>query len=172
MGFEIIDLNLKNYLCPICSSTEYSLDLENRRLDCKDCEWYLDLTQENFYEIISNNFSLKHPSIEVRLVEQKRYNDLLSKINSYKLFRDEPDTKFKGLIVGNNLDKVFEINHGLNTEDLVIQVLDLNSKKFASPDVEILSPNNIVISFGQPPAGETEEGLGDNQKYKILAISI
>lgn len=72
--------------------------------------------------------------------------------------------KFVGTITGDGSKTEFDINHGLNTKDIVVEVYD-NSSPYDTVivDVERTSVSAVRVSFATPPA------VGEDYKVVILA---
>lgn len=64
-------------------------------------------------------------------------------------------------ILGDALQTLFEINHNLGSEDVVVQVYDINGKQILV-DTYILNNNSVSVEFDIAPDSE--------DVYKIIVI--
>jgi hypothetical protein len=75
-------------------------------------------------------------------------------------------------IVGDGEALSFALQHELGTEDVLIQVVDNETGFIAYPTVKIEDEDNVVLLFGNAPAGESELGAGDEDKYTVRVLAL
>ena len=85
---------------------------------------------------------------------------------------DHASRSFKQEIVGDGSTTSFEINHELDSEDVIVQVADKETKYVAYPIVELTNDNKATIIFSNPPAGESEPGQEDQETYIVRVLSL
>jgi len=78
----------------------------------------------------------------------------------------------KETIVGYGITTDFIVNHELDSEDVIVQVVDKSTRQVAYPSVELTDNDNVTIKFSFPPEDETSNGADDNEKYVVRIISL
>ncbi len=53
------------------------------------------------------------------------------------------------ITIGDNIHSIYSINHNLNSEDVLVSIIKLATKKNALVDFTIIDANNITIDFGE-----------------------
>jgi hypothetical protein len=59
--------------------------------------------------------------------------------------------KKRTFVLGDNISKIFILNHNLQSEDLITTVIDLSSKEVVHPSIIYTSLNSITVKFHQKP---------------------
>jgi len=65
------------------------------------------------------------------------------------------------IVIGDNTHSVYTINHNLGTEDVLVSIIKLETKKNTLVDFTIVDENNITIDFGE---------IIDVDSYKIIIL--
>ncbi len=64
---------------------------------------------------------------------------------------DTISNKGYSAVFGNTVDAKFEINHGLNTEDLIADFFEMPSKQKILVDYIPINTTQLIVQFGRPP---------------------
>jgi len=65
------------------------------------------------------------------------------------------------IVIGDNIHSIYTINHNLGTEDVLVNIIKLETKKNAIVDFTIIDENNITIDFGE---------IIDVDSYKVIVL--
>jgi hypothetical protein len=67
------------------------------------------------------------------------------------IYKDNEADKFS-VVIGDGSSKVYTIDHNLNDDDLMVQVVDNNTQQLISTTTKFLTNNSVEISFLSTPA--------------------
>lgn len=73
-------------------------------------------------------------------------------------------TSYRGTITGNGTQAQFTINHGVDSRDVFVQVLDKSDYSTVMVDVTRPNNNTITVTFGQAPAS--------NKQFEVLVVKL